>query len=163
MNDREVTHYLSDRYPLSRSDEEAWLRRAEANSFVDGLRVAIETKEGLPIGVAQLRETRAEDRKSELSIIIGEKAYWSKGYGTDALMTLLRFGFHEMNLHRVWLTTLEYNERAVACYRKCGFREEGRLRQEVFKYGRYWDYIIMGVLRDEFDALCAAPKEEDDA
>jgi len=58
-----------------------------------------------------------------------------------------------MNLNRVYLDVFEYNERALACYRKCGFREEGRLRQDLFKHGRYWDRIVMGILGEEFEAL----------
>jgi RimJ/RimL family protein N-acetyltransferase len=93
----------------------------------------------------------AEDRRGELGILIGEKDYWGKGYGTDAIVTVLRFAFEAMNLHRVWLTTGENNPRAFACYRRCGFREEGRLRQDRYLGGRYWDTVVMGVLRQEFE------------
>ena len=65
----------------------------------------------------------------------------------------MRFAFEEMNLNRVYLTTDENNSRALACYRKCGFREEGRLRQDRFLEGRYWDTIVMGVLREEFENM----------
>ena len=58
-----------------------------------------------------------------------------------------------MNLHRVWLHAFEFNERAIACYKKCGFQIEGRLRQHRYSEGRYWDTIVMGILRDEFEAL----------
>ena len=79
--------------------------------------------------------------------MIGGKDCWGRGYGTDAIRALLRFAFREMNLNRVWLTTGENNPRALACYRKCGFREEGRLRQDRYLEGRYWDTILMGILR----------------
>ncbi len=69
------------------------------------------------------------------------------------MLTLLKLAFDEMNLHRVWLHVFPDNEGAIACYLKCGFREEGRLRQEVFQGGRYYDVIVMGVLKDEFAAL----------
>lgn len=153
INDHEVTRHLTIRYPLSRVDEERWLRGIPTNSFANGVALAVETKEGAYIGNIDLREMRHEDRKAELAIMIGDKGYWSKGYGTDAILVLLRFAFHEMNLNRVWLTVHDSNERAVACYRKCGFREEGRLRHEVFRNGRYRDVVIMGILRREFDAL----------
>lgn len=152
LNDPEVTRYISDRYPLSMADEERWARDVPANSFAH-VRLSIETKEGVHIGNISLHSGMPEDRKAELGIVIGEKSYWSKGYGTDAVITLLRFAFHEVNLNRVWLTTLEFNERAIACYRKCGFTEEGRLRQQVYKHGRYWDYVCMAILRAEFELL----------
>jgi len=158
MNDPEVTYSLGRRYPIPRAEEERWLREAaSANSFTNGLHLAIETKEGMLIGSIDLRNTNPEDRRAALGIVIGEPEYWSKGYGADAIMTVLRFAFHQMNLNRVSLEAFESNERALACYRKCGFREEGRLRQDRFKHGRYWDTIVMGVLREEFEALEETP------
>jgi RimJ/RimL family protein N-acetyltransferase len=153
MNDPEVTYFLGMRYPISRVEEDRWLREASANNFASGVRLAIETKEGVLIGSIDLRNTSPEDRRAGLGIVIGEPEYWSKGYGADAIMTVLRFAFHQMNLNRVFLEAFESNERALACYRKSGFREEGRLRQDRFKHGRYWDTIVMGVLREEFEAL----------
>ena len=155
VNDGEVTRFLNIRYPMSYADEERWLNAAPTNQF-DGVRMAIETKDGVHIGNINLHQVRPEDRKAGLGIMIGDKAYWSNGYGRDAIVTLLRFAFEEMNLHRVWLHVFEFNERAQACYRKCGFQEEGRLRQHYYGEGRYWDSIVMGILRDEFDALHGA-------
>jgi RimJ/RimL family protein N-acetyltransferase len=153
VNDREVTRFVALRYPMSRQDEERWLNEGPTNSFANGVRLAIETKDGVHIGNLDLHMTRPEDRKAGLGIMIGDKGYWSNGYGTDAIVTLLRFAFHEMNLNRVYLHVYEFNERAVACYRKCGFQMEGRLRQHSYCEGRYWDSLVMGILRSEFDAL----------
>jgi len=154
MNDPEITYFLGMRYPISRVEEERWLREASTNNnFASGLRLAIETKEGMLLGSIDLRNTSPEDRRASLGVVIGEPEYWSKGYGADAITTLLRFAFRQMNLNRVSLDLFENNERALACYRKCGFREEGRLRQDRFKHGRYWDAIVMGILREEFEAM----------
>ncbi len=158
INDREVTRYLAARYPLSRADEERWLNERPTNSF-GGVRLAIESKDGAHIGNIDLHQPNAEDRKAGLGIMIGDKAYWANGYGTDAIVTLLRFAFHEMGLNRVWLHVFDFNERAIACYTKCGFREEGRLRQHRFTEGRYCDTLVMGVLREEFEALHGGAKE----
>ena len=156
VNDPEVIRYLALRYPMSRKDEQRWLEEAPTNSFAGGVRLAIETKDGVHIGNLDLHQANAEDRKAGLGIMIGDKDYWSNGYGTDATVTLLRFAFQEMNLNRVWLHVFEFNERAISCYKKCGFQVEGRLRQHRFSQGRYWDTIVMGVLREEFQALHGA-------
>jgi len=153
INDHEVTRFLSMRYPTSRAAEERWLRDRPANDFANGLFLAIETKDGVHIGNVNLMEVNPEDRKAGLGIMIGDKQYWANGYGTDAIVTLLRFGFGEMNLNRVWLDTFDFNERAQACYRKCGFVEEGRQRQHYYSMGRYWDVVKMSILRPEFEAL----------
>jgi RimJ/RimL family protein N-acetyltransferase len=156
MNDPEVRRYVAIRYPGPRESEERWRKESAANSFAGGVRLAIETKDGRHIGNLDLRDVRPEDRAAQMGIIIGEKEYWNNGYGTDAVITLLRFAFHEMNLNRVSLHAFEFNERGLACYRKCGFREEGRLREHYYAEGRYWDSIVMAILRHEFDQLHGA-------
>lgn len=152
LNDQEVVgNLIALRYPISRAEEERFLRERPPMTFSDGLLFAIETKDGQHIGMTSFYDVRAEDRKAGLAITIGEKECWSQGYGGDAVVTLLRLGFHAMNLNRVWLTTVEYNKRAIACYKRCGFREEARLRQDVFRHGCYWDFVQMAILRQEFD------------
>lgn len=152
INDREVTRYLTARYPLSHADEERWLARRPTNSLADGVTLAIETEGGEHIGNLDLHLVSPDDRTAHLGIMIGEKAYWSNGYGSDAIVTLLRFAFEEMNLHKVSLHVFDSNPRAVACYRKCGFQQEARLRDHYYGEGCYRDVLVMGVLREEFEA-----------
>jgi RimJ/RimL family protein N-acetyltransferase len=155
LNDREVTRHLQMRYALSLLAEENWIRGRSATSmaFVSGGNYAIETKDGVHIGSVGFHYVNPENRKATLGIMIGDKAYWSKGYGTDAMLTLLRFGFDEMNLHRIDLSVDADNARAIACYRKCGFIEEGRLRDQRYSRGANHDQLWMGLLRQEFHAL----------
>lgn len=82
-----------------------------------------------------------------VGIGLGERAFWGKGYGTDAMRVILRYAFTELNLHRVTLGVFEYNPRAIRSYEKAGFIHEGRIRQHLCKEGRRWDVIQMGVLR----------------
>ena len=156
FNDQEVTRFLATRYPVSRAYEEAFIARRSTNDFSQGLMLAIETKDGANIGNIGLHDPHPEHRTATLGIEIGEKEYWANGYGSDAIVTLLRFCFDEMNLNRVSLHVFEFNERALACYKKCGFQMEGRLRQQYYGEGRYWDVFVMGILRDEFEALHGA-------
>ena len=152
INDREVTQYLSLRYEMSQAAEEAWLRDLVSKPLAyDRVFFAIETKDGEHIGNTNLFNVAPENRSAELGIMIGDKARWSKGHGSDALKTLLRFGFEEMNLNRVELFVYSFNERAQAAYRKCGFVEEGRRRQALYRKGAYHDFIVMAVLRDEWE------------
>lgn len=157
INDREVTRHLNMRYPISRLAEETWLReRASAPLSYANVGFAIETKDGTQIGSVNFHEVYPENRKGHLGIMIGDKAYWSRGYGADALVTFLRFAFDEMDLRRIDLTVDADNERAIACYRKVGFAEEGRMRQARYARGRYVDQLWMGILRPEFEALHGA-------
>ena len=144
------------------SCSESWLRsRAERPLSYENAIFAIETKDGRHIGNVDLALGAPEDRKAMLGILIGEKDCWSQGYGTDAILTLLRFGFDEMNLNKVGLTCYAFNHRGQAAYRKCGFVEEGRLREARYSEGAYHDEVIMSVLRDEFYALHGALRAEE--
>jgi RimJ/RimL family protein N-acetyltransferase len=154
INDREVTRYLNMRYPMPYAAEEAWVRERASKPISYGdVHLAIETKEGVHIGGISFHYAAPENRKARLGVTIGDKAYWSRGYGTDAMLTFLRFGFDEMNLNRIDLTVDAENARAIACYRKCGFVEEGRQRQARYQRGAYSDQLIMGILREEFYRL----------
>jgi RimJ/RimL family protein N-acetyltransferase len=151
LNDQDVVgNLIAQRYPISLDWEKQFLRELQPMGPEGGI-LAIDTRDGRHIGMTSFYDVRMEDRKAALAITIGEKACWSQGYGTDAVETMLRFAFGEMNLNRVWLTTVEYNERAIACYRKCGFQEEARLREHAYRHGRYWDFVQMAVLRTEFE------------
>lgn len=109
--------------------------------------------EGKPIGmcgVHRLEECRGVNRSAEFGIGIGEKELWGKGYGSEATKLVLEWSFIHRNLNRVWLGVLSNNERAIKCYEKCGFVEEGRMRQHMWSQGKYHDLVIMGALRDEW-------------
>jgi RimJ/RimL family protein N-acetyltransferase len=90
---------------------------------------------------------------AELGIIIGDKTYWGRGYGREAIGLVLDYGFESWNLHRIWLETSSDNERGQRCYRACGFVEEGRLREHEWKRGRYVDTVVMGILRGEWEQM----------
>jgi RimJ/RimL family protein N-acetyltransferase len=150
-NDQEVIEHLSWRYPFSLAAEEAYLNQRTSTPLdYNTTLFAIETKDGVHIGGINFNVIYVESRKARLGITIGEKAHWSQGYGADAVRTIMRFGFDEMNLHRIDLTVDEDNARAIACYKKVGFIEEGRLRQARYTRGRHIDWLVMGILREEF-------------
>jgi RimJ/RimL family protein N-acetyltransferase len=109
--------------------------------------------EGRPIGmcgVHRLEECKGVNRNAEFGIGIGDKSMWGKGYGTEATELILHWAFVYRNLHRVWLGVLSNNHRAIRCYQKCGFVEEGRMREHMWSNGKYHDLVIMGALRDEW-------------
>lgn len=85
-----------------------------------------------------------------VGIGIGERDFWDKGYGTEAMRLILRFAFRELNLRRVSLDTFEYNPRAIRSYEKAGFVHEGRARDFLYREGNRWDLIFMGILREEW-------------
>ncbi len=114
----------------------------------DRTNFAIEADGGC-IGTCGLFNIDLNVRHAELGIGIGDKEYWGRGYGREAVGLLLDYAFRLRNLRRVWLEVHSANERAIRAYRSCGFVEEGRMREHVWLGGRYVDNVIMGVLREE--------------
>ena len=148
FNDPEVRKYLQMLMPMSLAQEERWF---EAQLGDQGRHIfGIEALDGKLIGNIGLESINWKNSNAVLGIVIGEKDYWGQGYGSEAIITLLNFVFTQMNLHRVSLTVYEYNQRALHCYEKCGFKLEGCMREGRFHDGKYHDELIMGVLRDEF-------------
>jgi RimJ/RimL family protein N-acetyltransferase len=102
------------------------------------------------IGLIGYRELNIVSRRCTVGIGIGAKEYWGQGYGTDAMKTLIHFLFQTMNLNRVQLDTWSGNIQAIRSYEKCGFVMEGRLRKDAFIDGNYYDTVVMGLLKEEF-------------
>jgi RimJ/RimL family protein N-acetyltransferase len=152
FNDPELLRYLAMYLPMSQAAEEQWF---EAQLQDDSSHVfVIETlDDAVPIGNLDLHGIDWLNRCAGCGISICEKSYWNQGYGTDALRTLVRFAFQELNLNRVSLQVFDFNARAIRSYEKIGFRHEGRLRQARFVEGRYVDELIMGLLREEWRAM----------
>ncbi|MBN1979496.1 MAG: GNAT family N-acetyltransferase [Anaerolineae bacterium] len=153
FGDPEVHHHLAIWLPFSLAQEERWFERhLEQIESQKAVLLAIETSEGEHIGNIGLHQIDWKNRHAELGIAIGEKAYWGQGYGTDAIRTLLRLCFLEMNLHRVTLRVDADNARGIRCYEKAGFQKEGTLRDAVFREGRYIDQHVMSILKTEFES-----------
>jgi RimJ/RimL family protein N-acetyltransferase len=91
----------------------------------------------------------------EVWILIGDREYWGKGYGTDAMRLLLRYAFDELGLHRITLKTFSFNLRAIRSYEKVGFRWEGRTRGALNRLGQRWDQVWMGLTRREWELTSA--------
>ena len=89
-------------------------------------------------------------REAWVGLGIGERDLWSKGYGTDMMKLCQQYVFAELGMERMSLGLFEYNPRALRSYEKCGFRLEGRSRQEVMREGKRYDALWMGILREEW-------------
>lgn len=89
-------------------------------------------------------------REAWVGLGIGEPEFWSKGYGTDMMRLCQRYVFNELSMERLSLGLHEYNPRALRSYEKCGFRPEGRTRQELLREGKRYDSLWMGILREEW-------------
>lgn len=150
MNNPAVTRYLKFMQPMSQPMEREWLERSMRGAHPDQFNLAIESSDSEYLGSIGLMNIDVRNRDAELGILIGRPDDWGKGYGTEAALLMLRHGFEEMNLHRIHLRVYDYNERGIKSYLKLGFKEEGRLREALFRHGGWHDVVLMGILADEF-------------
>jgi len=146
----EVRSRASEQPPLPRSRTEvaAEFDRDPAGTGADQAWFAVDV-DGELIGVGGLHRIDHYAGVCDLGIRLG-KDYWGQGYGQDACRTLLEYAFRHLNMRKVGLEVLADDERAVGAYRKAGFVEEGRLRQQAWFDGAYRDTLRMAVLRDEW-------------
>ena len=105
------------------------------------------------IGFVVLFNLKWGNQSAEMAIGIGDKSYRGKGFGHDGLKLILNYGFNELNLHRISLTVMDYNQAAIKAYERLGFVHEGTQRQAVQRQGKRFDLLSYGILRDEFLAL----------
>ena len=152
-NDPELTYFLNaDRYrSLSFDDIQRRYRQIRADPTMELF--IIETLAGERIGMIGYDNYSLERRSFRVYIGIGEKQYWNQGYGTDAMCTLLRHGFTELQVERVYLSVYDFNDRAIAAYRKCGYRVDGVRRNVALVDGHWCDSIEMSVTAADFARL----------
>jgi diamine N-acetyltransferase len=171
LNDPEVRQGILIYHPFSQAEEENWyegMLKHPIDEHVLGIEVRLPSERvGMPkvegetstqaeeehwklIGSLAFTNIDWRNRSSEFGIMIGDKAYWNQGYGTEAVRLLVKHGFNTLNLNRIFLHVFENNPRAIRAYEKAGFVHEGKLRQAEFKDGMYIDILVMSILKDEF-------------
>ncbi|MEA4812991.1 MAG: GNAT family protein [Anaerolineaceae bacterium] len=156
FRDAEVTQNLgTPMVPYTLSDEEGWME-AELKRSMDertmGIHIQKEGSEELRlIGNGGFHAIDQRSRSAEIGLLIGEKAEWNKGYGTEAVQGLIWHGFYNLGLHRIWLRVHSPNRGGIRAYEKAGMKHEGTLREAHYQQGRFVDVHIMSILREEWD------------
>lgn len=117
----------------------------------------VDLQSDIAIGRCLLFDVNLVDRNAKLGIFIGNKEFLGKGFGSDALRLLLDYGFNLLNLNNIMLGTFSFNERAIQCYKKVGFKEIGRRRQARIIGGVKYDSVFMDILAEEFESVFVKP------
>jgi diamine N-acetyltransferase len=140
--------------PLSRAQEERWYENVLAQPPEEQpLAVDARGERWQHIGAAGLQNLQWRTRSTEIGLVIGDRAFWGQGLGTEVTALLVRFAFATLNLHRVALRVYEDNAPARRVYEKVGFVLEGRQRDGDFREGRYRDVLVYSILRPEWNDL----------
>ncbi len=148
-NNEQVGHFAEDDgYPEDLQQCEEWYKRLLANRHNQVFVITIDNDH--PIGDIEFDHITWRSGDAEMRIRIGEPEFWGKGYGTDSVRTLVRYGFEQINLQRVYLRVSRSNARAVRCYEKSHFRKEGKLMRTVGDSESPQVVYLMRILRDEY-------------
>ena len=151
MNDFQVTDYINKSEQIMTAiGEKEWLENTARKNENKNFNI-IDLNSNKLIGTIGLEKFNWTSRNAVLGIFIGDKNYRNNGYGTEAIKLLLEFGFKYLNLHSIILSLLSVNERAHKCYLKCGFKDAGKSREEIFLNGKYYDKLYMDILEGEFE------------
>jgi RimJ/RimL family protein N-acetyltransferase len=146
VNDPRVYENLTIHKPMNLAAEEGFIDAMSRHEHDVVFGVCRKDSDAL-IGIAGLHQVDEHNRQGMFGIFLGDARNRGKGYGTEATVLVTRYGFETLNLNRVWLYVFEYNKRAITVYERVGFEREGLLRQAHFVRGRYWNIVVMGILR----------------
>lgn len=149
MNDKRVTDNIhSTSRMTSNVSEREWVEdimKRGGHTFA-----IISKKDDKLIGNCGLMRTDYKDGVSTIGIFIGEEDFRGKGLGTEVIDLLLDFGFNQLRLHNINLEVFDFNEPALACYKKVGFKEYGRRHECYYLNGQWHDEILMEILEDDY-------------
>jgi RimJ/RimL family protein N-acetyltransferase len=149
-NDVELQLFANNRPPVPLPATTVTERWEQLRTDGDAIGFTIVTTAGGDvIGHCALAGEQSVHRTAELSILIGDRRHWNRGFGREAVRLLVGYGFRYRNLRRVFLETKSTNERAIRAYRAAGFVEEARRRAHIWSDGAYVDLVMMGRLRDD--------------
>lgn len=140
-NDPEIKRNIGTIYPISEYEHEIWIKNRAMDS-TNKLYLIQHKDDKSIIGIIGNKSTDFINRNTEIYLYIGEKEYRSRGLGKEIINTYTEFLFNQLNMHKVYLRVFEYNSIAFKCYEKIGYKQEGILKEAVFRDGRYHDVII---------------------
>lgn len=149
FRDLTVTKYLgNDNISLTLVEEKKFI--ANSRKSKNKIIWSIYTKDGQHIGSTGFNSYDKNNKKATWGIVIGDKNYWHLGYGSDVLKTILAYAFGRAGLNRVELGAFKANKWGLRAYIKCGFKQEGIARQAFYKRGKFYDDIIMAILKQDY-------------
>lgn len=151
-NDSEIRRLTGEIAPMSRQEAEEFYKHLRADK--DRVWFAVVLKRGnRVIGEVGLLRMFRPWRCTDMSIIIGEKNTWGKGYGTEAGRLLLKYAFEQLKFHRVSIGVVGFNDRAIRFWKSLGFKKEGVQKDGYYCDNEFSDFVMMSILEDEYRRL----------
>ncbi len=152
FNDPEIENLVGGwAFPLSLFSQKKWFEMHYNDQ--SAYRFVVDTKENGSIGILTITDIDWKNRRAAIGLKLASKDNRFKGYGTDAIMAIMRYAFDELGFHRLDASRLALNQVSARMLAKCGFTEEGVKREYIYKRGQYRDLVDAGILADEYHDL----------
>ncbi len=148
-NSEEVRKYFLDRSDISEQSHNNWLKNKVFTGEVAQFVIMInETK--VSVGTTFIKDLDFHSKKGEFGIFIGDPGQRGKGVGFEATKLITEYGFDILKLNKIYLRVLANNHRAIATYKRVGYKVDGTLRKDFYDNGTYLDVCVMSVLKNEY-------------
>jgi len=151
-NRSEFRKYFREVRELNMENQISWFEKSCRNNPNDFMFIIQDAKTGEPIGACGLLYINGVIRSADFSFYIGKNGYYidDQGLALEAAQLLIDYGFSYLNLNKIWMELYEFDQLKQSFFKeKFGFKQDGILRQNCFDDGRYWDSVIISLLRDE--------------
>ena len=152
MNDPEIEKMVNGwSLPVSNANQLEWFEKAVRDK--NNIRFTIQTlMEKEVLGRASLVDLDFKNGSAYHGIKLKNSAPKKMGYGTDAVMMIMKYAFDELRLHRLDTAIIEYNDASKMLYKKCGWTNEGMKKEAIYKNGTYYNNLIYGILKNDYIA-----------
>jgi RimJ/RimL family protein N-acetyltransferase len=158
-NDPDIRRMVSNQFPHSLISEEQWIKKISKDTTKEVVLIIVLRETDQVIGVMGLHSINWKDRTAITGALIGKEEWRGKGYGTEAKMLFLNHAFNELNLRKICSTALDFNGLSLGFNAKCGYKEEGRQKKQVFVNGDYADLVLTAVFQEDFLPLWQGYKQ----
>lgn len=136
---------------LNMENQTNWFNSIQKNS--DRIMFIITNKKKKPIGICGLIHLDKKNHNADVAIIIGNKTLHGKGYGFESLSLLVKFGFEQLNLHRIEAEIFEYNHKSKMLFKKLNFKYEVTLKESLWRNGKWWNIHLYSLLLNDYKKL----------
>ncbi len=155
-NREEFRQYFREYRELNLEDQMSWFQKVVVGSNqTEMFMVVLNDEKNTPVGCCGLCYIHWVQRNADLSLYIGKDGVYidDEGLAEEACRLLFRYGFGELNLHKIWTEIYEFDEKKYALYTHLGMKQDGWLRDNYFHNNRWWNSRILSILHDEFFAM----------
>ena len=153
MNDPKVRQYARNEWPITLEEIKKWFEPSPNQGMKDFVVFTIyHKKDKKPIGSIAFNHINWLNRNANIFATIGEPEYWGKGIAGEASNLIIKYGFTELNLHKIYSSVYAPNKRSLRVAEKLGFKEEGILKEEIYVGGEFVDLHKFALFKKQWMA-----------